>query len=184
MLIPGEEPLPSDASCRNGESSWFERTAYRKIPFSTCEGGTRLDRGREHLCPGLQGHSAMFWLMVIVIPFLFATLVGWWYYRRSGMARGYACFLSTMTFSIRRLTFVYSTIRLPMGGETYYRSHDSGFLATAASVPYFLLGLAGIAWEAVASRAEDLFARVRPRSGYRNLPVDEDAQILRFEDEE
>lgn len=86
--IPGQELLASEDTCRNGESSWWERTAYRKIPYSTCDGGTRLDRGRQHNCPGLQGHSAMFWLMVIVIPFLFAGLVGWWYYRRSGMARG------------------------------------------------------------------------------------------------
>lgn len=86
--IPGQELRASDDSCRNGEAYWWERTAYRKIPYSTCEDGNRLDRGTRHRCPGLQGHSAMFWLMVIVVPFLFAGLVGWWYYRRSGMARG------------------------------------------------------------------------------------------------
>jgi hypothetical protein len=54
-----------------------------------------------------------------------------------------------------------------------------GALDTLASVPWYLLGLAGIAWEWVASRVD----RVRPRRGYRHVPVDEDAQILRFEDE-
>lgn len=73
---------------------------------------------------------------------------------------------------------------MPTGGDTLYHARDAGFLATAASVPYFLLGIGSIAWEWVASRAENLFSRVRPRSGYRNLPVDEDAQILRFEDED
>ena len=55
---------------------------------------------------------------------------------------------------------------------------------TLASVPWFLLGLAGIAWEWVASRFDNLTSGYRARRGYRNVPVDEDAQILRFEDEE
>lgn len=57
-------------------------------------------------------------------------------------------------------------------------------LDTIASVPWFLLGLASIAYEYVASNVEGLLAGVRPRRGYRDVPVDEDAQILRFEDEE
>lgn len=57
-------------------------------------------------------------------------------------------------------------------------------LDTVASVPWFLLGLAGIAWEWVASRFDSLGTRYRARGGYRHVPVDEDARILRFEDEE
>jgi hypothetical protein len=41
--------------------------------------------------------------------------------------------------------------------------------------------LAGIAWAYVSSSVEMGF---RSRRGYRDIPVDEDAQILRFEDEE
>lgn len=76
-------------------------------------------------------------------------------------------------------------IRLPGGGDTRpsFRS-DAGFMETLASVPWFIVGLAGIAWEKVYSTVDGWSTSMRSRRGYRNLPVDEDAQILRFEDEE
>ncbi|EPQ56214.1 Oligoxyloglucan reducing end-specific cellobiohydrolase [Gloeophyllum trabeum ATCC 11539] len=167
VLVEGTQPLPSDpeTSCRNGEDYWYERTPYRKIPYSSCEDGLRLDRGERHVCPGFKAHGAFFWWTVIVIPFMFTALVAYWYYRRSGMARG--------------------TIRLP-GGEPgmSYRRSESGIVSTLASVPWFLVGIAGIAYEYVAEAVDSLTTRFRSRSGYRNVPVDEDAQILRFEDEE
>ncbi|TCD61550.1 vacuolar protein sorting/targeting protein PEP1 [Steccherinum ochraceum] len=162
VLANGTTPLPDDNSCRGDDIHWYDRTPYRKIPYSTCEGGIRLDHGTEHDCPGIQGHSFFFWLFVLVIPFGFAALVGYWYYRRSGMARG--------------------TIRLP-GGDNRFTG-DSSALDTLASVPWFLLGLAGIAWEWVSSRFDTLATGFRSRRGYRNVPLDEDAQILRYEDEE
>ena len=87
------------------------------------------------------------------------------------------------------MLFHCSTIRLP-GGD--YRSGmrsaplggRGGALDTLASVPWYLLGLAGVAWEWVASRFDGVGTRFRARRGYRHVPVDEDAQILRFEDEE
>lgn len=57
---------------------------------------------------------------------------------------------------------------------------DSGAIATILSVPFFLVGLAGIAWERLMSHSSD----IRGRYGYRSVPVDEDAQVLRFEDDE
>ena len=63
-------------------------------------------------------------------------------------------------------------------------SSGSGALDTLASVPWFLIGLGGIAYEYVASRVDSLSMGYRTRRGYRDLPIDEDAQILRFEDEE
>lgn len=72
------------AQCRNGESEWYELTAYRKVPISSCEGGKRIDRGKAHPCPGIQGHGAFFWLMMLFIPIAFAALVGVWWYRRGG----------------------------------------------------------------------------------------------------
>ena len=80
------------------------------------------------------------------------------------------------------------SIRLPGGGDQRgrypYRSGSSGMLDTVASVPWFLLGLAGAAWEWVSSRTDSFRTAYRARGGYRHVPVDEDAQILRFEDEE
>ena len=78
----------------------------------------------------------------------------------------------------------HSAIRLPGGDSGTRFSTDSGVLDTIASVPWFLLGVAGFAYEWVASQVESVTARFRPRRGYRHVPVDEDAQILRFEDEE
>jgi hypothetical protein len=75
------------------------------------------------------------------------------------------------------------TIRLPGDSRTPYGS-DSGMLATLASVPWFLFGIASIAWEHIAERLDRLPLGFRARRGYRDLPVDPDAQILRFEDEE
>lgn len=88
VLVPGTTPLPDDDSCRDGGDYWYERTAYRKIPYSSCEDGERPDRGARHLCPGIKAHGAFFWLFVIVVPFAFTALVAYWYYRRSGLARG------------------------------------------------------------------------------------------------
>ncbi|KAJ3714865.1 vacuolar protein sorting/targeting protein 10 [Lentinula guzmanii] len=165
VLAPGTTPLLNDETCRAGEEFWYERTPYRKISYSSCDGGHRPDRGKPHPCPGFKHHSGWFWWFVTLISFGLAGLVGLYFYRRSGVARG--------------------NIRLP----TDLRSNralegDSGILSTLASVPWFLVGLAGIAWEYVASNVESLSNSFRNRRGYRNLPADEDAQILRFEDEE
>ena len=93
VLVQGLQPLPDDNTCRaDDQEYWYERTAYRKIPISTCEGGKRLDRGPPHRCPGLRGHGFFFWLFVAVLPFLFTALVAYWYWRRSGLARGYVGF--------------------------------------------------------------------------------------------
>jgi len=161
VLTSGTEPRPDDDSCRHGEEFWYERTAYRKIPFSSCEDGFRPDRGVEHACPGFGGHGFFFWLMVLVSPFAFTALVAYGFYRKSGMARG--------------------TIRLPGDLRPAY-SNDAGFGAYLASIPWFLMGLAGIAYEGAANLVDSM--GFRSRAGYRDLRVDEDAQVLRFEDED
>lgn len=81
------------------------------------------------------------------------------------------------------LTFLFSrTIRLPGDANRTPYGRDTGVISTLASIPWFIIGVAGIAYEWVASRVDThLFDS---RRGYRNLPIDEDAQILRFEDEE
>ncbi|KAH6886024.1 vacuolar protein sorting/targeting protein 10 [Coprinopsis sp. MPI-PUGE-AT-0042] len=54
VLEDGTEPLPSspEDQCKSGEDFRYERTAYRRIPYSSCEGGMRPDRGAQHPCPG------------------------------------------------------------------------------------------------------------------------------------
>jgi hypothetical protein len=82
------------------------------------------------------------------------------------------------------LLCLFRTIRLPGGDNRAVPrfSSGSGILDTLASVPWYLVGLAGIAIEWVSSHLDS--TSWRAGRGYRNLPADEDAQILRFEDEE
>ncbi|KAF8649292.1 hypothetical protein AX16_005896 [Volvariella volvacea WC 439] len=156
VLVPGTQPLLDDDSCRYGEDYWYERTAYRLIPYSSCVDGERLDRGVRHDCPGFGAHSGFYWFVMFTLPFGVCALLAYsWYHKRT---RG--------------------AIRLPGDGPVH---RDSRFLDTLASVPWFLVGLGSIAWEWVQSRF-DRYAQ-RSRAGYRNVPIDEDAQILRFEDE-
>ncbi|KAJ2911663.1 hypothetical protein MD484_g8748, partial [Candolleomyces efflorescens] len=165
VLVPGTKALPDDDSCKDGEEYWYERTPYRIIPYSSCTEGIRPDRGTAHRCPGFNSRSGWFWMFMLLIPFAFTSLVGYYYYRRSGLARG--------------------TIRLPGGdaGRGPLRSSgESGVLDTIASIPWFIVGIAGIAVEWVSSRLDT--TAWRAQRGYRNVPIDEDAQILRFEDEE
>ncbi|KAF9524397.1 Oligoxyloglucan reducing end-specific cellobiohydrolase [Crepidotus variabilis] len=159
VLVPGTTPLEDDGTCRGDDEYWYERTPYRKIPFSTCVEGYRPDRGKEHQCPGFRSKGAFFWLFMLILPFGFTALVAYYYYRKSGLARG--------------------TIRLP--GDRGGTFGEGGVMDTLASIPWFILGLGGIAFEWLSSQLEPLF---RSRSGYRDVPIDEDAQILRFEDEE
>lgn len=115
--------------------------------------------------------------MVFMFPIVFVALVAWWYYNRSGLARG--C-VSPYPPKLYLLISVSRTIRLPGDGGGFGRN-SGGVLDTIASIPWFLIGITGIAWEWTASQFRGTFPS---RSGYRNIPVDEDAQILRFEDEE
>ncbi|KAK1231898.1 vacuolar protein sorting/targeting protein PEP1 [Marasmius sp. AFHP31] len=178
ILSPGTTPLPSSSDMCFSDSSdndgyWYGRTAYRKIPYSTCEGGDRLDRGAQHSCPGLSGHGWGFWItMIVIVPTIFAAIVGMWFYKRSGMARG--------------------TIRLPGGDASrsgFRGSSSGGIMDTLASVPWFLLGLGQIAFSWAEEKVDDLKNAMgggygRGNRGYRNVPIDEDAQVLRFEDDE
>lgn len=53
---------------------------------------------------------------------------------------------------------------------------------TIASIPWFLLGVASTAWSHVANM--QIWDNLGRQRGYRHVPVDEDARVLRFEDEE
>ena len=94
VLLPGLSPRAPDpnAQCRAGEQ-WYDLTAYRKIPYSSCEGGRRVDRGTEHTCPGVGGRSAFFWLMMLFIPVSFAGLIGYYFHKKGGYGRGYVSVL-------------------------------------------------------------------------------------------
>ena len=84
---------------------------------------------------------------------------------------------------IVRLRGLFRTIRLP-GENAHGYGEGSGILDTLASVPWFVIGVLGVGWEHASSLLGSITAGYRTRRGYRDVPVDEDAQILHFEDEE
>ncbi|KAJ7019632.1 vacuolar protein sorting/targeting protein 10 [Mycena alexandri] len=85
VLTPGTTPLPDDpdAACRADQDYWYERTPYRKISFSSCDGGERPDRGTRHHCPAPAvdtGRSTFSFLMMMFLA-IFVSLV--WSHRRA-----------------------------------------------------------------------------------------------------
>ncbi|KAF8600483.1 signal sequence binding protein [Ceratobasidium sp. AG-I] len=163
VLTPGAESLPDDDYCPGEATVWYERTAYRKIPHSSCDGGNRLDRGPEHACPGIGSHGFLFWGFVILLPIAFATVVGL-HFKRNGFATG--------------------SIRLPDQGGFQRSWDDSGIVSTLASVPVVFVAISKGVWARVSAALPSRGGRYPTRGGYRNVAVDEDAQVLRFEDED
>lgn len=169
VLVEGANPLSSsteEETCRDFESTWYERTAYRKIPYSSCEGGERLDRGPPHPCPGLVGRGlgGLFWASIVLLPFACAALGGYWWITKAGRP---------------------GAIRL---GEhrAYGGDAAAGVLSTLASVPYFILGLVSAGWSALERRVPALerFSFGRRRAPYRAIPIDDDAELLgEYEDD-
>ena len=153
VLVEGAEPLESEATCAWDQEFWFERTNLRKIPYSKCEGGLELDKGSRHLCPSAGGRGFFFWATVIVAPLMLAGLFGVWWTRRRGGA-----------------------IRLHDSAFHSTRPRGDGILSTLASVPWWLIGVAG----AVAAWFDrTLSGRFSSRrGGYRHLAVDDDAELL------
>ncbi|KAL7422736.1 vacuolar protein sorting/targeting protein PEP1 [Cryptotrichosporon argae] len=170
VLVDGAVALSSNTEyeqCDGYTGYWYERTAYRKIPYSSCEGGERPDRGKRHDCPGLIGRpgvSALVWGSLAILPFAAAGVVGWWFFTKGGR---------------------HGAIRL---GEhrAFATGNDAAnsALEVVASVPYFALGLARAAWAWIERKVPFLngvFARPAP---YRTVPLDDDAEILgNYEDD-
>lgn len=90
VLVEGAVALPKDTSeeqCVGFEPFWYERTAYRKIPYSSCQGGERPDRGPRHSCPGLVGGGRgigafFYWLLVLIVAVGAAAGVAYLFYVR------------------------------------------------------------------------------------------------------
>lgn len=55
-LVPGYDPPDHQAMCseNKGQKTWWVPTGYRKIPLSTCDGGSEFDKIVEKPCPGYE----------------------------------------------------------------------------------------------------------------------------------
>ena len=168
VLAQDAQPLENVAVCPAGEDFWYERTSRRKVPHSKCEGGLTY-LGAKHDCPGAGKRGFFFWATITLSPFLIAGLAAvWWTRRRGGGGR----------------------IRLPEPGE----GAAGGLMDLALSVPWFLIGVAGVMVERVkeweGNLPDGLQRLLRrgaggQRGGYRSLHVDDDAELLQdYDDEE
>ncbi|KAH8832167.1 hypothetical protein DL96DRAFT_1678366 [Flagelloscypha sp. PMI_526] len=98
ILHEGAEPLPDDKTYLLNGEYWFERTPYRKISYSSCQGGSRLDRGPAHKCvyatsPFMWREKLSWWLLSFISLIMSLCLVTWWYgrYWRNFMKKVVRC---------------------------------------------------------------------------------------------
>lgn len=156
-LVEGLSPLESEETCSWEDTYWYERTAYRKNPHSKCEGGIRLDRGQRHICSHRRGHGFFYWTSVLIAPFFVAGLFAIWWDRRRSIGRK-------------------GRIHLPEPSD--FSSSDRPMdkaIGILLSIPWALAGL----FHSVRARAMGFMPRSRRAAGYRNLSLDDDAELLR-----
>lgn len=162
VLVDGAQALSIDTAeeqCIGDATHWYDRTAYRKMAYSSCEGGDRPDRGKEHLCPNRAitgGLGALFWASIAILPFALAGLAGWWWVTKGNRT---------------------GSIRL---GEhrAYGGDMATGAINTLASVPYFILGVVSALWSTLERRVPFIEGLFNRRAAYRAVPVDDDAELL------
>lgn len=180
VLVEGASALSLDTAeeqCDGYTSTWYERTAYRKIPYSSCEGGERPDRGKAHACPGLIGNGslgALFWGSVAILPFALAGLAGYYWYHKAGRP-GYVRLMS-----LGKPAGAEENRAIQLGEHRAFSGDGAaaGALSILASVPVFLVAATQEGWAWVTRKVpflEDLFTR---RTPYRQVPLDDDGELL------
>jgi len=169
-LVPGATPLASEPNCAWNQSFWHERTEFRKIPYSSCEGGIQLDKGRQHICPNASGHGVFWWGTVVVAPAILFGLGGFWWMRRRASGDGVGW---------RR-----GVIHLPDGGRRAGGGTGvSEVIDTIASIPWFLVGVGSALWGYLITSPLVTKWIGGGRQGYRQVSLDDDAELLQdYED--
>ncbi|KAI9759160.1 MAG: vacuolar protein sorting/targeting protein PEP1 [Chaenotheca gracillima] len=90
-LVPGLDPSDHSKICKEDPNAveYFEPTGYRRIPLTTCEGGTELEYRKAQPCPDHEeefrkehrGLSGFTFFLAVVLPFVAAAGVGYWVWR-------------------------------------------------------------------------------------------------------
>jgi len=90
VLVPGLSlPDPSKVCANKNVKEYYSNVHFRKIPLSTCEGGTEYDKtGEAHPCPGFEedfqkkhGVGGFTLFLAIVLPFAAAGGVGYYVWK-------------------------------------------------------------------------------------------------------
>ncbi|KAG0144537.1 hypothetical protein CROQUDRAFT_108449 [Cronartium quercuum f. sp. fusiforme G11] len=166
VLENGAKPLiNSESNCNWNDTYWYDRTPFRKIPYSSCEGGIELDKGSQHICPASRNHGFFWWTTFVVVPALGVGLGGfWWMRRRAGLS------------GVRRR----GPIALADGGQRRSNGREREIIETIASVPWFLAGVGAAIWGWIVSKS---WIGGGNRQGYRQVSLDDDAELLQDYDD-
>ncbi|KAK7951868.1 vacuolar protein-sorting protein BRO1 [Apiospora aurea] len=89
-LVEGLEPMSLEQYCKDNPDAkeFYEASAFRRIPLTTCSGGRELDKqGEPQPCPGHEeeferahGVSGVAIFFAVIIPIGIAAAAGWWVY--------------------------------------------------------------------------------------------------------
>lgn len=91
VLYPNTSPLPADVDAQcdahapDYDGYWYERTSVRRVPFSSCEGGDRPDRGTRHRCPRSAHHGVLgSFFGLVAVGAVIAAAYAFWTKRTGG----------------------------------------------------------------------------------------------------
>lgn len=88
-LVPGFQPPDHSLSCKDDpdQVEYWEPTGYRRLPQTTCQSGSELDKLQPHACPNKEkeferkhGISGVGLFFAIVIPIAAAAAFGYFVY--------------------------------------------------------------------------------------------------------
>ena len=97
--MEGLQPISAEQYCAENpdEIEFYEPSGFRRIPLTTCKGGIEMDKTRTaHPCPGHEeeferrrGVSGVAIFFAVVIHIAFASVAGWWVWRKWQAAGGH-----------------------------------------------------------------------------------------------
>ena len=167
-MVEGLQPISAEQYCAENpdEIEFYEPSGFRRIPLTTCKGGIEMDKTRTaHPCPGHEeeferrrGVSGVAIFFAVVIPIAFASVAGWWVWRKWQAAGGH-----------------FGQIRLgeqsSLDNEAPWIKYPVIAVSAAAAVVGALPLLVGGLWRSVRSRLDGARARGRDGlGGYSWLP--------------
>lgn len=126
-------------------STFYNPTGFRRIPLTTCQGGTEFDKQSEALpCPGHEEEfereravSGVAIFFAVVVPVAFAAAAGWWVYAnwhgkigqiRLGEQRGFDNDAPWVKYPIMAVSAVVAVVAaLPLVAASLWRTATSAY---------------------------------------------------------
>lgn len=146
-LVAGLKPISLDQYCKENPDAieYYEPTGYRRIPLTTCTGGTEFDKSSTpHPCAGHEEEfersraiSSVGLFFAVTVPISFAGAVGWYVWRnwqskfgqiRLGEQGGFEDEAPWVRYPVIAISAVVAVIgALPLLASSLWRSAGSAF---------------------------------------------------------